>query len=138
MDTDDLIGRGLVFPLEINSVGSMHMVQGKDLIESAIRMILSTAPGERVYRPEFGCSIWDFLFEPISTGTLGACERAVLLALERWEPRIDVLAVVGAPGEQAGEVMITIDYVVKADNDRRNLVFPFYLIPRDGEDNGVS
>ncbi len=66
----------------------MRLVSGPDELDAAIRMILSTMPGERVMRPEFGCAMWNLLFAPLTAGTLGLIEQAVREALERWEPRI--------------------------------------------------
>jgi phage baseplate assembly protein W len=99
-----------------------------------MRIILLTAPGERVMRPKFGCRIWDLLFEPVSPSLLGLIADAVDEALAQWEPRIDVVAVRPAPdSDQDGLVRVVIDYRVRTTNDRRNLVFPFYLIPHESE-----
>jgi phage baseplate assembly protein W len=85
-------------------------------------------------RPRFGCAIWDLLFEPINANTMGLMAVAVREALGQWEPRINVLDVVIVPDATSdGRVHIEIDYQVKATNDRRNLVYPFYVIPREEE-----
>ena len=92
-DTEpSFIGRGISFPLRFEN-GSMVMTTGTEDIDRGILVVLSTAPGERVMRPAFGCKIWELLFEPINANTLGLMEEAVREALSRWEPRIDVLAV---------------------------------------------
>ena len=69
-DTPDISGRGFTFPFRVDKTGSIALTTGADDIESAMRGILCTAPGERVMRPEFGCKIWDLLFEPIDANTL--------------------------------------------------------------------
>ena len=137
-EKSDFVGQGMSFPLAIDRAGSFLMVSGSESLESSITMILSTAPGERVHRPRFGCQIWELLFEPISPELLGRCEQAVETALEFWEPRIDVVNVEARATSAEGEVEILIDYVVKIVNERRNLVFPFYVIPSDGESDGLS
>lgn len=131
-DPADFIGRGFSFPLRVDASGSIAMSSGVDDVESTIRMILMTAPGERLMRPLFGCAIWQMLFEPINANTLGLMNVAVREALSRWEPRIDVedVRLDAVPGPD-GRVDIEIDYVVKTTNDRRNLVYPFYVIPRE-------
>jgi hypothetical protein len=97
-------------------------------------MILSTAPGERLMRPMFGCAIWNLLFEPINANTLGLMAEAVREAVGRWEPRVELEDVRVLPDHRAeGKVLIELDYLTKATNDRRNLVFPFYVIPRESE-----
>ncbi len=130
------IGRGIAFPMRVDASGSIAMTSGVDDIEKSMKVILSTAPGERPMRPEFGCHIWDKLFEPINVNTLGLMEEAVRNALTRWEPRAEVTDVlVSSDDPSTGEVRIAITYSVAATNEMRNLVYPFYTIPgEDGEE----
>ncbi|MFI7601350.1 GPW/gp25 family protein [Actinoplanes sp. NPDC049681] len=131
MRRDDFIGSGWAFPAAISRTGSVRLVNGVEELDAAIRMILSTVPGERVMRPDFGCAMWELVFAPLTAGTLGLVEQAVREALERWEPRITAESVI-ATGEQAtGTVTITVAYRIRATNDVRNLVFPFYTIPTE-------
>jgi phage baseplate assembly protein W len=95
-------------------------------------VVLATAPGERVMRPEFGCRIWDLLFEPVTANLIGLMAQAVREALAQWEPRVEVDQVEPVPDPRdSALVQITVAYRVKATNDRRNLVFPFYVIPHE-------
>ena len=133
-DPADFVGAGIAWPLHVDQTGSIAMSAGADGIASALRMILSTAPGERTMRPQFGCRIWQLLFEPINANTMGLMSDAVREAVSRWEPRIELDDVRVEPDQTAdGKVVIHLDYRVKTTNDRRNLVFPFYVIPREGE-----
>jgi phage baseplate assembly protein W len=131
MANDDFIGNGWAFPAAINRNGSVRLVTGTEEVDAAIRMILSTVPGERVMRPEFGCSMWEQLFAPLTASTLGLIEQAVRQALERWEPRIELESVDAAGEQSTGTVHITVAYRVRSTNDVRNLVFPFYTIPTE-------
>ena len=131
-DAADFVGRGLAFPLSVDHRGSMAMTSGE--VHDSIRMVLMTAPGERVMRPDFGCGIWDLLFEPINANTMGLMVVAVREALGRWEPRIELDDVRVEPDPSVdGAVKIELDYRIKTTNDRRNRVFPFYTIPREDE-----
>ncbi|PBC75955.1 hypothetical protein BX265_0651 [Streptomyces sp. TLI_235] len=123
-----LIGSGWSFPTTFTPAGTVRLVTGGEEIDSAIRMILATAPGERVMRPDFGCAMWDQVFAPMNSGTLGLIEQCVREALVRWEPRID-LEEVRAASDGAAAVRIEVAYRVRATNDHRNLVHPFYVIP---------
>ena len=119
-----------MWPLRVDQSGSIAMASATDGLSSSMRMVLATAPGERVMRPNFGCAIWDLLFEPINANTIGLMAVAVREALGQWEPRIEVLDVRIVPDVSVdGRVQIEVDYRVKATNDRRNLVYPFYVIP---------
>jgi phage baseplate assembly protein W len=131
MSTGDFIGSGWGFPAAITRGGSVRLVTGTEELDAAIRLILSTAPGERVMRPEFGCAIWGLVFDPLTPGTLGLMEQAAREALERWEPRIDLDRVDAVADRVAGRVLLEIMYRIRATNDTRNLVFPFYSIPTE-------
>lgn len=133
-DPADFIGRGISFPMRVDQSGSIAMSQGVSDIDSAIRMILTTAPGERLMRPHFGCKIWELLFEPINANTLGLMGEAVREAIGRWEPRVVLDDVRLDPvGQANGEVRIEVDYTVRTTNDKRNLVYPFYVIPKEDD-----
>ncbi|MFF9647184.1 GPW/gp25 family protein [Kitasatospora aureofaciens] len=128
--TSNFIGRGWAFPLRVNATGGIGMVERDREIAEAIRLILGTAPGERPMRPEFGCGIHEYVFAPGDSTTAGRIAREVRIALERWEPRIGVDEVVIAFDRvDEGTLYIDVHYTVRATNDRRNLVFPFYTIP---------
>ena len=126
------IGRGIRFPMRVDHTGSIALTTGPDEIDRAARVIIATAPGERVMRPEFGCRIWDLVFEPVNANTLGLMAQAVREAVAQWEPRVDVEDVVVSPdGNDSSLVHITVTYRVRTTNSRRNLVYPFYVIPRE-------
>ena len=126
------IGRGLPFPMRVDHTGSIALTSGAEDLDSAIRVIISTAPGERLMRSAFGCRIWDLVFEPINGNTMGLMAFAVREAIAQWETRVEVEEVEVLPDpDSEGTVLITIDYRVRSTNDRRNLVYPFYVIPRE-------
>jgi phage baseplate assembly protein W len=124
----DLIGSGWSFPATLTPAGTVRLVSGGEEIDAAVRMILATAPGERVMRPDFGCAMWEQVFAPMNSGTLGLIEQCVREALARWEPRIE-LEDVAAVSDGDCLVRIEVSYRVRATNDHRNLVHPFYIIP---------
>ncbi|MDT4914099.1 MAG: uncharacterized protein QOC66_3227 [Pseudonocardiales bacterium] len=128
------IGTGFSWPMGVDHTGAIRLAEGPDSLERSMRIVLLTAPGERVMRPQFGCRIWDLLFEPITPNLLGLLAEAVRDALAQWEPRVEVENVVATPdGNDGGLVHIEVVYRVRATNDRRNLVYPFYVIPHDSE-----
>jgi phage baseplate assembly protein W len=126
------IGRGFSWPMSVDHTGAIRLTDGADDIDRSMHIVLLTAPGERVMRPQFGCRIWDLLFEPVTPGLLGMIAQAVEEALAQWEPRVEVTQVDPQPDPDDGSlVQIAISYVVKTTNDRRNLVYPFYVIPHE-------
>jgi len=126
----DFLGQGWSFPVSVDSRGGIHLVPGQTDIEQAILIILGTAKGERVMRPEFGCGIHDLVFAPNNPTTAGLIAYHIRDALGRWEPRIEVEEVhVRADPQDHARLLVDIRYRVRATNDERNLVYPFYLIP---------
>lgn len=100
----------------------------EDAVRQSVWLILATAPGERVMRPDFGCGIHDLLFATASASTIGLAAQAVREALLRWEPRIDLLGVDVAPDRAEPALLrVRVDYRVRTTNNRFNLVYPFYL-----------
>ena len=128
--SDEFIGRGWAFPLRTDPTGGIALVAREREIEEAIRLVLGTSPGERPMRPEFGCRIHDYVFASADGATASAISAEVREAIRRWEPRVDVEDVqVSFDARDAAVMYIDIAYAIRRTNDRRNLVFPFYVIP---------
>jgi len=128
----DILGKGWAFPLQIDQRrGGIAMSQSEGGISEAIRLILSTARGERRMRPNFGCDIHTLVFYPNNATTWGLACHYVEDALAWWEPRIEVLKVEAQPDpDDTSRLLISIQYRIKATNDARNIVYPFYLMGR--------
>lgn len=131
---DDFIGRGWTFPLDVTANGTIATMGGARKLEQAMAIVLTTYPGERPFRPAFGSRLRDFAFEGASVDVFAAIEREVRDSLDIWEPRVTVRdVIVSADEDQPNLLHIDITYVVKGENDERNLVHPFYTIPDEGD-----
>lgn len=129
------LGSGFAWPLGVDHTGSIRLSDPVADLDRSIELVLMTAPGERLMRPQFGCRIWDLLFEPVTANLLGQIAVTVRQAVAQWEPRVEVDDVTPVPDEDnPALVRIGITYRIRATNDRRNLVYPFYLIPHDSEE----
>ena len=132
MKKTDIVGRGWTFPPQIGSHGGWALTSERNEIDQAIRIVLMTAIGQRVMRPNFGCRIHELVFAPNNSQTHGRAKRYVEQALAMWEPRITLRDVnVGPHPDRPNQLLIDIKYVVKSTNDPRSLVHPFYLIPEE-------
>ncbi|HWP92873.1 MAG TPA: GPW/gp25 family protein [Thermodesulfobacteriota bacterium] len=125
----EFLGRGWKFPVSVDAkTGRISMSEYEQDIRESIWIILSTAKGERVMRPDFGCGIHDLVFAPINNTTVNLVENTVREALTLWEPRIELIKVeVSAEESAQGKLLVGIDYRVRVTNNRFNLVYPFYL-----------
>ena len=124
----DFLGVGWTSPVKLDNNGQVVTAKYEDCVRQSIWTILSTARGERLMRPDFGCGIHDLVFASNSAGTIGEIVSEVNQSLIEWEPRIDVLNVdVYAEQTQPNTLLIQINYQVRTTNNRFNLVYPFYL-----------
>jgi uncharacterized protein len=134
MTKNSIYGRGWAFPPHLGDQNRLQLVSDDIDIRQAIYIIIFTAPGERVMRPDFGCQIHELVFAPANSETAALAERYVREALVRWEPRIDLQEVKCTPGNtERGELMIEVSYKLKNQFDLRSLVYPYYLIPGVGD-----
>ncbi len=123
------LGRGWSFPPRFSSATRrVEMVAGEQDIKESLFILLSTAQGERVMVPTYGCDLHSFIFHEITTSIITEICDMVETAIRRWEPRVDVLDVWARPAaEEPALVRIGIDYRVRRTNVRSNLVYPFYF-----------
>lgn len=125
---DSILGRGVRFPFRPGVDGRFAYVEGEDVVAQSIRLILSTALGERQMRFRFGSELPNLIFEPTSSATLARVEVAARAALRDFEKRIVVReARAEQDPDEPSRVVLTISYDIPRTNRRGNLVFPFYL-----------
>jgi phage baseplate assembly protein W len=122
----DFLGKGWAFPVAGRG-GRMAAAESEESIREAIWIILATAPGERMMRPEFGCGIHDLVFAVNDIEARTRVAESVRHALILWEPRIDLLEVTVETKHRGEQLLINIAYRVRTTNNLFNMVFPFYL-----------
>ena len=125
----DFLGRGWAFPPSFDAeIGVILLVEAQEDIQQSIGILLSTALGERVMRPDFGCNLKVFQFEPMNSGFLAYMRDLVYKALVLHEPRIRVYNIQISSDEQLeGKLLIIIDYFIRNTNSRNTFVYDFYL-----------
>ena len=123
----EFLGTGWSFPVKLDNEGKFENAKYEEIVRQSIWTILGTAKGERVMRPDFGCGIYDLVFEVNDATTAGRITEAVREALLAFEPRIDVRDVQVSSEQQVEVMLISISYEVRATNNAFNLVYPFYL-----------
>ena len=137
----DFLGKGLRFPVSVNLNGGVSTSALEENVRQSIFIVLGTAPGERINRPQFGCRIHDLMFAPNNPLTAARAELYCEEAIYKYEPRVQkVTCVAHANPDEPNRLDIRIEYVIAGKNDKRNLVFPFYLRQQDeeGGPNGAN
>lgn len=128
MSSKDFLGKGLKFPLRVDGrTGKIAMVGHEEDIREAVDIIINTYRGERVMRPDFGCTLADYVFSPMAHSPGQTIAHELRNALVLQEPRIENISVRADVGMGAGAgLTVYVDYTVRSTNNRYNLVYPFY------------
>jgi len=122
------LGKGWPFPIKMDEAGELTLTEYEKCVEQSIRLILGTHPGERVMNPDYGCILWNMVFEPMGSGTEQEVNKIVRESLIRWEPRIRIDDVVTTISQDTfGRMDVTVTYTITRTNTTHNLVYPFYL-----------
>lgn len=119
--------------LTVTATGSISMVDGDDCVRQALVMLLATAPGERLMRPEYGCHLRRLAFAPNDQTTAGLAIHYVRQAVERWEPRVEIVDLdAGADPDDDRVLLVRLRYRVRESLTVALLDFPVYLAPLGG------
>jgi hypothetical protein len=114
--------------IQIASTGGVDMVSGHASVRQSILMLLTTAPGERVMRPDYGCRLQELVFSPNDPTSHGLAIHYVRSAIRRWEPRVEILFLdATASEEDPGRMDITLAYRLRRTGRRENLVIPVFM-----------
>ncbi|HNW49650.1 MAG TPA: GPW/gp25 family protein [Prolixibacteraceae bacterium] len=129
MGTKSFLGTGWSFPPTFSGKGDFtELVEGEQDIEQSLRILLSTVPGERVHRPEYGCGIYKMVYEKMDSNTLTLFKHIIEKAVLLFEPRITLNDVMfNFDKEKEGTLLIELVYTVRLTNSRSNMVYPFYF-----------
>lgn len=110
-DLDETTAPGV----QLSPRGGIAMVEGENAVRQAIILLLSTAPGERVMRPDYGCDLGRLIFSPNDDTTAGLAIHYVTRAIEQWEPRLEVLGVDATRNPEHPELLdIQLNYRIRA------------------------
>lgn len=123
------MGRGWAYPVALDAgSGRVAYAEDEEDIRQAIRIIIETAKGERLMRPDFGCGVHELVYDVMDTALLQRVRTEVEAALVRYEARIELQEIDAGPDPHVdGALLITVGYKIRLTNQAGNLVFPFYF-----------
>ncbi|WP_316632460.1 GPW/gp25 family protein [uncultured Flavobacterium sp.] len=124
----DFLGIGWSFPPEFKeSTKEVTMLTDEEDIKSSLEILLSTKIGERLMQPKYGCNMDELLFNPLNRTLKTFVSELIKTAILYHEPRIDVEKIDITKGDDlSGELLVLLDFKVRATNSRINMVYPFY------------
>lgn len=129
MQTDkSFIGIGWAFPPRFTKGYGVEMVSQEEDIAQSLAILLSTTPGERLFRFNYGCNIRQWVFEEMNLSNETLIIECIEQAILFFEPRIEVEHIaLDTKDELEGILWITIDYRIRETNSRSNMVYPYYF-----------
>ena len=104
------------YPFRFASNGTTGKCGYVEHVRDLVEQVLFTQPGERIYRPDFGCGLLQMVFEPNSSQFATAVEASTRAELEEW----------------LGELIEVLSLEVNADEEKL-IVELSYLILRTGQ-----
>jgi phage baseplate assembly protein W len=136
MRNSSFLGTGWGFPPEFDAhEKKSRMASADEDIHESLRIILSTAPGERVMNPAFGCGLRTHVFNSASASMITELRDMVERAILFYEPRINLNSIDIAIRDAAGGIIdINVRYTVRSTNSRSNMVYPFYFLEATNAD----
>ncbi len=116
--------------LTCNQEGKVSLVTGKMAVRQSILLLLSTIPGERIRRPDYGCDLYRLTFMPNDPTTHGLAIHYVRQALEQWEPRIKInkIDAYSSANEMISKIDINLEYEIKTLKMNDELVLTLTLM----------
>ncbi len=123
------LGTGWAFPPHFTKENGVEMVSREEDIRQSLFILLSTTPGERIFRFDYGCNIRRWVFEDMTLSNETLIIDCISDAVLYYEPRIDVERIWLDTGDmQEGILRISIDYRIRETNSRSNMVYPYYFM----------
>lgn len=131
----DFIGRGFAFPFSFDPRnGGTAKDQGSGITQRlqrilwAVMQILGVDVGEMFMSRTYGSGLRGLIGRPNDASIITLAEYATTQAIERWEKRIRLNAVVIAPDPvNVSQLNINLNYTIRQTNVSGNLVYPYYL-----------
>lgn len=114
--------------LRLEPTGRVEMARGAAAVRQALLILLTTRPGERVMRPDYGCDLHRLVFSPNDDTTAGLAIHYVRRAIARWEPRVEVERIdAGRDEGDPGRLTVRLDYRLRSTRELDRLAFTLDL-----------
>ena len=90
--------------------GDLITLKNENAIARAVRNIVLTSPGEKLFDPDFGSSVSEILFENVDDITAVSIEDEIRNCLNNYEPRVDLVDVNVDPNFDENQFDVKITY----------------------------
>lgn len=79
-----------------------------DAIKNSISNLFNTIPGQKLLSPNYGLSLMQYLFDPVTTSTANTIGEVILNGITRFEPRVVVDKVKVSGNSDENQYTITL------------------------------
>ena len=90
--------------------GDLITLKNETAIARAVRNIVSTTPGEKLFDPEFGSTVSEILFENLNDITAVSIRDEIRSSLRNYEPRVELIDVFVDPNFDENQFDVKITY----------------------------
>jgi len=101
----------------------ISIITNEQAVLESVKNILNTEQGERIMRPDFGCSLNKYLFEPLDIVTTTLISKTIRDSVNKFEPRIENLQVIVNPDEINNTYEISVIFNMKTiSKDNKSII----------------
>jgi phage baseplate assembly protein W len=127
--SNDVYGIGFAFPPAADpSTGRLATVGDTAVVTQALRILLRTAPGERLMRPDYGCDLRRYLFAPNTVATRRLIAEEITRSIQQFEDRVTLQGVeVTADTVEPAQVNIVVRYTLRRTGNAGSFTSTFNL-----------
>ena len=90
--------------------GDLITLKNENAIARAVRNIVLTTPGEKLFDPDFGSSVSEILFENVDDITAVSIRDEIRSSLSNYEPRVELIDVEVDPNFDENQFDVLITY----------------------------
>ena len=105
--------------------GDVGVALGPTAVKNSLLSILKTNYHERLFAPEFGSNIRDYLFEPIRAITATNIKQAVIDSVTAHEDRVNILHVEVTPEEENNRYKVSIIFDLSTEAAQQEITTYF-------------
>jgi uncharacterized protein len=118
----EIFGRGWAFPPAFSLDEGVVMAEGALDVRQSLRILFGTEPGERIMREDYGCALYDVMFENISSDLIAGIESRIADAVLQFEPRANMTRVRAYQSDhRRSQLSIDVRYVLRGSQIEQRL-----------------
>jgi phage baseplate assembly protein W len=127
MATNDFLGQGIKWPLQVDSFGRIALQSGPDLIKQSLKILFQESVSSELFREHYGSRMMRGMFEPNDAIIKSLLDFYIVDAIERWERRIEIVDIkYDQPPDQPALINCTVFYTIKQSSEIDSFIYPYY------------